>query len=124
MRTHTSALKRVVGGGFALATAAAFIVPGVASAEAAPDTGSAASLQELLPDAGSSESPAAADEGGDSMFGSVTDLLGCFSSGSGDTETPAAEGEGDGDTGMGSVTTIIDCVMGAIGGGDDTGGEV
>ncbi|GAA4820629.1 hypothetical protein [Tomitella cavernea] len=116
MRTHTSALKRVVGGGFAMAVAAAFIVPGVASAEDNTDAGSSellGSITDILGDTGSSETDAA-DEG-DSMFGSVTAVLGCFSS----DEGTGTDNE-DADTGTGSITTIIDCVMGAIG-GDDNG---
>ncbi len=109
MRTRNSVLKRVVGGGFAVAVASAFIVPGVASAEEA--------------DSGSLSGISAEDSG--FSFGSVTDVLGCFTD-SGDPE-PAADGDenadDDGGISIGSVTTVIDCLSDAIGGGNGDGGN-
>jgi len=107
VRTRNSVLKRVVGGGFAVAVASAFIVPGVASAEEA-DSGSLDSLTGI-----------SSEEGGLS-FGSITDVLGCFSDG-GET-APEADDDSDEDGGIsiGSITTVVDCLAGAIGGDDGT----
>jgi len=109
VRTRNSALKRVVGGGFAVAVASAFIVPGVASAEEA-DSGSLGNLTGI-----------SSEEGGFS-FGSVTDVLGCFSD-SGQTD-PAADGDDttdeDGGISIGSITTVVDCLADAIGGDEGT----
>lgn len=116
VRNTKPALKRIIGGGFALATAAAFVVPGVALADT-PDEGSLSSLQDILPGTGSTDDTNAVADEGDSMFGSITDIFGCFSTDDGE------EGDDSDDaSGIGSVTTVIDCVMDAIGGGDE-GGE-
>lgn len=117
MRNTKPALKRIIGGGFALATAAAFIIPGVALADT-PDEGSLSSLQDMLPGTGSTDDTNAVADEGDSMFGSITDIFGCFSAEDG-------EGNEDGDDsdapGIGSVTTVIDCIVDAL--PSDDGGD-
>lgn len=124
MRNTKPALKRIIGGGFALATAAAFVVPGVALADE-PDAGSSlSSLQDMLPGTGSTDdTTAAADDGdGDSMFGSITDVFGCFSSDDGEGDEDGTTNAADDGDGIGSVTTVIDCIVDAIGGGDEDPG--
>ncbi len=122
MRHTTPALKRIIGGGFAVAVAAAFVIPGVAAADETTPTPDTGSLSSLSSDTGGSgevpettTTPAAGDEDGDSIFGSVSDVLACFSSD--DSDDPDADDDSDA---LGSVSTVIDCITDALGTGTDT----
>lgn len=122
MHTSKPAIKRILGGGFALATAAAFIAPGVAAGDSV-GADSVSSLTDSIGEDGSVSLSSLTDSIGDddadaaSLLASLSDLgdlSDCdFSNLSGDVEINDPSEIGTLFQSLGDVSGLLSCVMSA-----------